>query len=118
MATKAQVKKRDEKILFSNAEYGHFLATLLWRKLMVNLTPEIQETLLVWKDLDNAWDQLAPDDFHRVPKMELTLDNLQEEINKAEYLLTGGNFPRETGLPHGYQHVKMDYEPEQSDADS
>ena len=93
----------------AEAKEGEFLARLLWRKLIVNSTPEFQEMLIVWKHLDYIWDQLAPSDLHRVPKPDLTLKTLFKEIDKAEYLLSGDNFPEEIGLPDGYEippHMK------------
>ena len=122
MASKKQTKGKKKPLSLSplerrfqkrptsaEAKEGEFLARLLWRKLIVNLTPEFQEMLIVWKHLDWIWDQLAPNDFHRVPKPDLTLKSLFKEIDKAEYLLSGDNFPQEIGLPDGYEippHMK------------
>lgn len=94
------------------AEEGHLLASLLWQKVLANLSPELQEALLVHKHLAYIWDQVAPDDFHRVPHPNITHGELIDNMHKAEYLLTGQKWGLDIGLPDGYEFgegLKQDY---------
>jgi len=88
------------------AEYGHKLSSLLWQKVLANSTPEIQEAILVQNHLASIWDRMAPSDLYRVPKPELTHERLLQEIDKAEYLLTGAKGGSAIGLPDGYENNK------------
>jgi hypothetical protein len=87
------------------AKEGSILASLLWRKIMANLTPELQQALLVEKDLAYIWDQLAPSDHHRVPHADLTNESLSRAVGKAEYLLTGLPWGVDIGLPDGFERT-------------
>jgi len=114
MSTKTKTKRKkivrskknfeQQKPTLGLAREGHQLSVLLWEKLMANLSPEQQATLLVFKDLDYyIWDQLAPNDLERVEHPELTNEDLWGLIRKAEFLLTGLKATAEIGLPDGYE---------------
>lgn len=71
------------------AEQGQLLASLLWRKILANVSPDVQAILYVHNDLACIWAQIAPDDFYRVPGTEPTKENLLEKMRKAEEILIG-----------------------------
>jgi len=88
------------------ARDGHQIATLLWAKILASSTPEVREMLFVRDNLAEIWDTMAPSDFERVPRTQLTHENLFNNIQKAEFLLTGATFENTRGLPEGFEKGK------------
>ena len=91
-----------DKASYALAEEGHTLAGLLRQKILANLPHDLQQAFFVHDRLNCIHDQLAPDDFHRVPLTPPTHDNLIENMHEATYLLTGLKGWEGVGLPDGY----------------
>lgn len=95
MKTKSPTRKTSKTILDSQpvdiklAETGHVLASLLWRKILAQVDPEVKEMLFAYDKLSCIWSQVAPDDYHRVPGTIVNPENLLDGINEAERILTG-----------------------------
>lgn len=83
MATQATTASRDF------AKYAGELNTLLWAKLMGQLTTEQRDILLTLQKLRSLHDAIRTDDPYNRPETNLSHEHLLAEVQHGELLLTG-----------------------------